>query len=243
MRVAILSDIHGNLEALLAVEQAMSKNAVDKIVSLGDVIGYGADPHACLKWVRENCTIAVLGNHEDAVLDDSYLPDMNIEAAKIIHWTKKQLTAIDLQMIASWPLQYSFQQACFVHGSPHHPEKFAYLIDSFYGRLAFEAFSDQLCFFGHTHCRACGTTRDGESVRWLQIEDEIKLERDWRYLINVGSVGQPRNNDPHAQWGLWDTVEQKMFFHKVDYDIEKAQKKILTADLPRHVAERLSIGR
>jgi len=233
-------DIHGNLEALEAVLADIRAVGVDDIYCLGDVVGYGADPRVCLQRVAETCGIRVRGNHEAALLGDAWIDRMNPAASAAIHWTAAQLTAEDLNEISTWPLVRVGADARLVHGSPDRPAQYDYVTGRFSIEDAFRAFPEFMCFCGHTHIPLVAVETAPGRMQVLQAR-KLMLERDKRYLINVGSVGQPRDGNARARWVLMADTPQ-ITFREVAYDVGRAQEKIRKAGLPEILAYRLSRG-
>lgn len=240
MRYAILSDIHGNLEALDAV-LADAASRADAIVCLGDIVGYGADPVACIERVAERAQLVVAGNHEHGVaglLDLDWFNDWAKAAAK---WTRRRLDRDHLGWLATRPLVGETDDATLVHASPARPAEWDYLVSADDGYEAFAAFSTRVCFVGHSH--RSGAWSLGSSGREHEPgATEVELQAGRRYLINVGSVGQPRDRDARAAYGVWDVDERRITIRRVAYDVATAQAKILAAGLPAVLAERLTIG-
>ncbi len=241
MRVAIISDIHSNLEALQAVLKNIRSTEVDEIYSLGDVVGYGADPAACLDLIQSACSIMLRGNHESALLDPSQTAEMTTNAAQAINWTRRQLTSRELGLMANWPMVRVGSDARMVHASPDHPGEFHYLTSRWDIENAFKFFSEQICFYGHTHQPAVAEEIIPGVLRILPPRS-FTMDEKCRYLVNVGSVGQPRNRDPSACWVLVTGHPPEVRFNSVVYDIRAAQEKILKAGLPSQLAERLAKG-
>jgi diadenosine tetraphosphatase ApaH/serine/threonine PP2A family protein phosphatase len=241
MKVAVFSDVHANLEALEAVLADIRAAHVDEIYCLGDVIGYGADPGPCVRRVRETCRVILRGNHETALLDESWLPRMNPAAAQALRWTARQLDARDVAEIGQWPLVRAGADARLVHGTPNEPAEFHYLQGRFSLEEAFRAFPEPLCFCGHTHIPLIAEEIVPERVR-IRSGPKIEFEDQPRYVINVGSVGQPRDGRKQARWVLVEDRPAGVEFRAVEYDIAGAQAKIHKAGLPEILASRLSRG-
>jgi len=253
MTIAVLSDIHGNLESWHAVLEDIQSFNVDDIYCLGDVIGYGADPYACIASVQKNCSIILQGNHENALLNPVEQSHMNSVAQTAITWTAQQLPEKVIETISSWPLVKVGTDARLVHGSPDEPLAFHYITYRMDVENAFRAFSEKVCFYGHTHWPAVAEEIVSNTSRVIKLaprmlskqkeEQVISLDEKTRYLISVGSVGQPRDGDARARWVLVKSDPSAAIFRYVPYDIEKAQQKILKAGLPEILAERLKYGK
>jgi diadenosine tetraphosphatase ApaH/serine/threonine PP2A family protein phosphatase len=241
VRYAILSDIHGNLEALQAVIAHAARD-VDACLCLGDVVGYGADPEPCIELVAERCQAVVGGNHEHAVAGLLGLDWFNPWARAACEWTRERLDEPHRAWLGALPLMCEVEDATLVHASPARPEEWEYLVSAEDGYAAFEAFSTRLCFVGHSH--VAGVWRQGSWGRdhWPRGHD-LDLDAGCRYLVNVGSVGQPRDRDPRAAYAVWDTEARRISFQRVSYDVRAAGTKILEAGLPQYLADRLAQGR
>jgi len=241
MRYAILSDIHGNLEALRAV-LADAAGQADAVLCLGDVVGYGADPEACLELVAERCQATVAGNHEHGVAGLLDLDWFNPYARAAAEWTRARLSDDARAWLGALPLVREVEDATLVHASPRQPDEWEYLLAADDGWGAFPAFTTRLCFVGHSHVPAVWAERSrGREYRLRP--DTIALEPGARYLVNVGSVGQPRDRDPRAAYALWDLEARRVTIRRVAYDVARAREKILAAGLPRPLGDRLLAGR
>ncbi len=235
----IFSDIHGNLPALL--EFFKNVDPSEKKVCLGDIIGYGASPSECLKLVRENNVTAIKGNHERALLEPEYRLMFSYLARNALEWTEKQLRSDDIDYICTLP-EYLFKdRTLFVHGSP--VELGTYIDNRQKVEEAFtrtEEMHASLCFFGHTHIPGF---YDHAGVFHYEIEKDFVLRADESYLINPGSIGQPRDGKTELSYCTWNAEKHVLRFHRVRYDITLAADKIRKAGLPNMLADRLFIGR
>jgi putative phosphoesterase len=247
MKLALISDVHANLEALQAVLQALTREDVDLILHLGDLVGYNANPRECIDLVREHEILCVLGNHDRAVLNPGLAEDFNILAYQAVIWSEQQLTDKHRVFLQQLPLNRIIQDRFLVcHGNPINPD--AYISLHFQGKhvlnmLRRDFSPATICFFGHTHRRAVWYRDIRGKVAQLPISEEpIRLDQENLYLINPGSVGQPRNRIPLASWAIFDTSEFILQFKLVPYNIDAAQRKILAANLPAYLAERLAEG-
>jgi diadenosine tetraphosphatase ApaH/serine/threonine PP2A family protein phosphatase len=240
VRYAVLSDIHGNLEALEAV-LADAATRADAVLCLGDVVGYGADPVACVELIAARAGAITAGNHEHAVAGLLDLEWFNPSARAAAEWTRERLDRDHVSWLATLPLVAETADATLVHASPRQPEEWDYLISAEDGFDAFGAFATRLCFVGHSHVP--GVWSLGSSgPEYLPGTIEADLEHGRRYLVNVGSVGQPRDRDPRAAYALWDVERARVAIRRVAYDVGRAQRKILAGGLPRLLADRLSRG-
>jgi len=237
MRYAILSDIHGNLEALETAVAYAGDQLVDLWVVLGDTLGYGANPNECFEWVLQNAAIHVAGNHERAVLDPRIRQWFNPEARAAIEWTGKILDDKFKMQIPALADTAQTPDADFCHGSLHEPGEFHYLFDYADARPTFAKMSKAVCFAGHTHVPGCICEND-QSSRDLE-PGILKLETGKRYVLNPGSVGQPRDGDVRLALGIYDHAAAVFEIARLEYDNVKAADKIRRAGLPRFLADRL----
>ncbi|MDR3012520.1 MAG: metallophosphatase family protein [Chitinispirillales bacterium] len=243
MKYAIVSDIHGNLEALLAVLKDIKRRKADRIVCLGDIVGYYPNPQRCIDLIGEVAVRCVAGNHDYAAIDKTDTRSFTFFAFSAIEWTKQNLTDAGREFLGSLPLIYEEGNAAFVHASPHAPEDFAYVLpdDDASVIKAFGSLKQCVNFIGHTHCPAIICRENGDILVRSGTSTEIK--DDNTYLINVGSVGQPRDHDNRACYAIYDTVKKTVAFHRVPYAYKVTQKKIRESKLHAFLAERLEKGR
>lgn len=245
MRYLIFTDIHGNLEALLAVLKFVQKKKIDYYIFLGDLVGYGASPNEIIQKVQNLKPISMIrGNHDKAVCGLDSIETFNPIAASAIYWTKTRILKKNndfLRRLKKGP-QIIQDNITICHGAPFDEDY--YIFGEFDAVEAFNYIKTPLCFFGHTHFPFVYTKRDN-SVEETFLEgnyNEIKIEKDVTYLINPGSVGQPRDRNPRAACAIYDSQMRKIRFYRLDYDIDEAQKKILEERLPPALAQRLSLG-
>ena len=238
MKVAVLSDIHGNAEALDAVLERCDALEIGRIVCLGDIVGYGADPGYCVDVIRDRADVLVAGNHDRAAVGLEDLSWMNDLAAEAIQWTMGVLTPSHVGLLTGLPLIHREGDQTFVHGSPEGPETFPYIFTASEAAAALKATDARLTFVGHSHRAFIYAEGMGEVA---SVEGSIEVP-DTRCLVNVGSVGQPRDRDPRAAFGVVDDEYTTLELVRVAYDLPRAQAKILEAGLPPFLAERLSSG-
>lgn len=240
MRYAVIADIHSNLEALEAVLEALSDQRIDKYVCAGDIVGYGADPKPCLDRVRDLCAVVVAGNHDWAVADRLSMEFFNPYAKAAIHWTREQLTDDDIRWLGELELEADLTaDAMIVHSTVHDPAAFDYLLSSYDAYLSMKALDKSLCFVGHSHIPITFLERGGLG---FTFNEEIELKRVVKAIVNPGSVGQPRDENPLAGYAIYDTVKRKVTLHRIAYDIDGACGKIEAAGLPQQLADRLRVG-
>jgi len=234
VRLAIISDIHSNLEALERTFQAIDEADVDAVYCLGDVVGYNADPSHCVDRVRECCDAVVLGNHDAAVAretDVDFLPADGQEAAR---HNRAQLSEAQRDYLADRPLTHTMANCTFVHATPDDPTAWKRLTSYPAAQTQFDHFETDVCFIGHTHSPA--VMADSLGI--------LRVRSGHRYLINVGSVGQPRDGTPKLSFGLFDTETFDYENVRLDYDAAATARKIRSADrLPDRLADRLEEGR
>lgn len=242
MKVAILSDIHSNLEALEAVRKDIDSIGVDAIYFAGDVVGYGPDPNACTRWVMENAELAVMGNHDIAALGKIDIETFNPNAKKAIVWNSEQMEDWAMDFISTLPMVKSQDLVTIVHANPQDPESWNYIFSLWDAEMNFSHFESTFCFVGHSHQPVIVGMDDSRQVSVLP-GDSFTVEEGARYLINVGSVGQPRDGNPEACFGLLDTDSGEFCFQRTPYEIGVTQEKMMSAGLPEPLAERLAEGR
>jgi len=240
MKYAVLGDIHANLEALEAVLADAERRGAEQYVSTGDIVGYNANPAECMDRLREIGAPAVQGNH-DHYASDTESPDFfNPIARKAILWTRHQLDAGHRQRLAALPMTLRIADFTIVHSSLFEPEKWGYIFDTGDAAASLLLQQTPLCFFGHTHSPAAFRMKEGR-VEFMPYET-LRLEAGWKYLINPGSVGQPRDRNPLAAYALYDDRQRTVSLHRVEYDMAATQAKILKSGLPEADAVRLSFG-
>ena len=240
MTTALISDIHGNLEALDAVLAEIETRRPRRVLCLGDVVGYGASPNECLAKVRERCELVLLGNHDAAASGGPEAARFNIYARVAAEWTAKTLTRENREYLQRLPLTSSEGSSFLVHASPACPRDWEYLLDRFDAEPQFHYFTEPICFIGHTHQPAVYMA-DPAGTKSLPLSN-VTLEPNRRYIVNVGSVGQPRDHDPRACFVVYHEAAGEIEFVRVSYDIEGAQAKIRAAQLPEVLAARLATG-
>jgi diadenosine tetraphosphatase ApaH/serine/threonine PP2A family protein phosphatase len=239
MRVAIFSDIHGNLEALMAVLEKLADFNIKKAICLGDVVGYGADPNACVAQIQESASVVMAGNHDWVAVGLADASLFNPIALAAIRWTTSQLTHDHADFLRQCPLFLDEDSVRYVHASPVCPDAWDYVSSPQWGRLALSKSECALCFIGHSH-KAFICSESGQED--VVVEGDLCLNPAHRYLINVGSVGQPRDGDPRAAFVIWDQDTGNLALHRVSYNVSAAQAKIRSAGLPGFLADRLSVG-
>jgi putative phosphoesterase len=228
MRYAVISDIHSNLEALIKVLDEIHKKHVDEIICLGDIIGYGANPDEVVELIRQEVKYAVMGNHDNALFDDSTFTKLNPYAKAALEYNFELLSDENKDWIRKLPMSLSFDRVLMVHASPSAPEEWRYIFTSEDAWIELSSFNEKICLIGHTHVPVVFKKKISES--------EI------RELINVGSVGQPRDGDNRASFGVIDTNDFTYENFRVEYNYRTAADKIISAGLPHFLGERLHKG-
>jgi len=243
MRFGILGDIHGNREALTAVVDAMRAEGIDEWVQVGDIVGYGPEPSACIDIVRDLGCVVCMGNHDAAVLGILDTAYFNNFARAAIHWTRGQLRQSDLDYLRSLQLVVQRPLYTVVHGTLHMPDQFGYVVSSVEARDSLQLQQTFMCFVGHSHVPAIYMQRaQGQLDVVFQSEAEVSVANHARVLMNVGSVGQPRDEDPRATYAIYDSTTKIAAIRRVKYDIAGVQRKLRQAGLPEMLAHRLSLG-
>ncbi len=240
MRFAIFSDLHGNLEATEAVLADAQEHDCTHFVCLGDVVGYNANPHECVEIVQKLDCPVVKGNHdEQASLKDSSR-DFNPLAEAAISWTRDHLSDADKEWLADLRMSRQVRDFTIVHATLDTPDQWGYIFKNLDAAASFTYQHTTVCFFGHTHVAEAFVRDDGvERIR----ADRLAIESSKKYLINTGSVGQPRDGDWRAAYCIYDTERNVVEWRRLRYDIAAAQRKIIKAGLPRLLADRLELGR
>jgi predicted phosphodiesterase len=247
LRYLILSDIHANVDALDSVLAAAPAGSWDRLLVLGDLVGYGAEPNAVIERVLSLEPLATIrGNHDKAACWVEDAADFNHIARAAAMWTHDALTAehrMYLQRLPPGPVSIDdFVEIC--HGTPFDEDHYIFGLDD--ATLALDAASRPVCFFGHTHLPVVYQRTATMDLPLVPLSDghvEVELQTGGRYLINPGSVGQPRDGDPRAAFATYDTGTRHLILRRVDYRVDEAQRRILDAGLPLSLAQRLAIGR
>lgn len=240
MRYAVIADIHANWEALQVVLNDTKEQKCTHYCCVGDVVGYGANPKECLDVVRAMNVPVVKGNHDEYCSSEDDLEGFNPHAAEAVIWTRKQLSTEDRQWLRD--LKYVRLVASFsmVHATLDGPQRWGYVFDKLMAAASFTYQNTSVCFFGHTHVPVA-FVRD--SMVRGGTYSKFRVEPGRKYFVNVGSVGQPRDGNPKAAYVVYDLDESTIELRRLDYDIPKAQKKIMEAGLPQRLADRLALGK
>lgn len=243
MVYAIISDIHGNVDALRATLNDIGQRNVDSVICLGDIVGYYPDPEECIKLVRENASYCVAGNHDYAAIGRIDTRNFTYYAFAAIEWTKKHLSDDSKAFLESLPLTVERNGMYFTHSSPSNPQDWVYVFpDS--EEAVFEAFNClvyRMNFIGHTHWPSIIVQDDDKII--LHSDHCIRVQDPQYYLINVGSVGQPRDFDSRSCYAIYDSESKEFALIRVKYDYGVMQRKVEENNLPQFLAERLAKGR
>jgi len=243
MRIAVMSDIHGSLEAFAQSIDDIERHKIDGIVNLGDAIGYGPQPEEVLNLLEKRRIPNILGNHELAVLDKKYRGDFSTQALRSLEQTLKYLTSASMRYLKSLPAWRELEGALMVHGCP--PDSATdYLNHMSFSEIK-ETFTSNrfdIAFVGHTH-RMMLMGYDGKDLQFDPLQQEtIQLRSKYQYIVNVGAVGQPRDGDPRAKYVIWDSDWKTLQIRRVDYDVDRVIALIGERGFLRRDAERLLTG-
>ncbi len=237
---AVVSDIHGNLEALETVLADIERRGITSVACLGDFVGYGAAPNQCIDLVRPRIETAVIGNHDLAAIGRLKLGYFNHEAAVAARWTDATLTEENRLYLESLPYTVEWHGIKLVHASPLEPGEWNYVLSPADAEAEMEAYEQTVCLIGHSHYPGA-FDHDGRHVTYSRLP-EVRLRDRHRYLVNVGSVGQPRDGDPRSAYLVVDEERRTLTHVRLEYDVARAMDRIRGASLPAFLAERLQWG-
>jgi len=243
MRYAIIADIHANLEAFTAVlDDIKVGGGVEEVWCLGDVVGYGPDPHQCIELLRQQNPVCVAGNHDWAAIGKIDTTYFNPDAAAASHWTTEQLSPEDVDYLTNLPLVIEKGDFTLVHGSPREPI-WEYLFSTSNARENFAHFKSKFCLVGHSHVPMVFRYDEAGDCSSNMFSPNIKLVLSKsRLIINPGGVGQPRDGDPRASYAIGDSETRTVRLYRIPYDIKATQSKMIEQGLPIRLANRLSYG-
>ena len=254
MLIGILADVHANLQALEAVLAWLDARGVDDVVCLGDVVGYGGDPERCVELVRERCSVTVRGNHDHAVFDPGLRRDFNEHARRAVERHAEILDEAEVAWLRSLPEVATKEGLVLGHAGFADPGAYGYVTEPAQATVELEAMPGRIGFIGHTHVPAIfWAAEDGEAERavpasWADAppvdsgEVSVRLEKPYRFLVNPGSIGQPRDRDPRAACAAFETDEDVLFLARIPYDVPAAQQAIVGRGMPAFEASRLAYG-
>lgn len=240
MKYAFISDVHGNLEALNAVLKDIRDKEIGELIFLGDAVGYGPDPNECLDILKSECSVMIAGNHDWAVLGYTDLEFFNPIAKASVIWTREKISREFLSALKTFPISKEIEnkKILLVHSTPKEPEKWHYLLTLWDAEINFHYFDNMICLIGHSHYPFI--IERLPSGEMLTYKSKAKLVKENRYIINVGSVGQPRDGDPRACYALID--DESVNIYRVNYNIEKTQEKMRAYGFQTSLIERLKRG-
>lgn len=236
MLIALLSDIHGNLEALQSAFNYIDQRNVDQIFCLGDIVGYGPNPNECVEMIKERSEIVLMGNHDSAAIGLANIEYFNDFAKMSTYWTIEALSDENKKYLHGLPYIHQDDQMIMVHSSPTNPSYWYYVLSIQDAKVEMQAFTQRICFIGHSHVPVIYSSKD------MYRQNSFVLEQKEKYIVNVGSVGQPRDGNPRLSFVIFDTKTQKIEYIRLKYKIEKTYQKIVEAGLPVFLAERLLKG-
>jgi predicted phosphodiesterase len=244
VKYGILGDIHGNLSALETVLAAMATERVDQVISVGDIVGYGAAPSECIALVREAGAVVVMGNHDAACIDRLDMVYFNPYARDAVLWTQTALSADDRRWLGALPLARHLEHCSVAHGTLYRPELFDYIQSPQDADPSLDVMPLRVCFVGHTHVPVTlMRLKDDPRQRTAYTTDpDIIVADASRALVNVGSVGQPRDEDPRTAYAIYDSDLERVWIRRLEYDIELEAHRIRSAGLPPMLADRLYLG-
>lgn len=244
MKYAVISDVHSNLEALSVALDEIRKREVSKVICLGDVVGYNANPNECCDIVRGVCDCIVLGNHDAGSVGLHSLSHFNTEAREACVWTSRVLTPENTKWLNKLSIKVTYEDFLIIHSGPSIPEHWNYIwsLDDAVNEFLF---FKEICFIGHTHVPVTFVKipyESGESRYNIITKNKFILKAGHQYLINPGSVGQSRDGDIRTSFAIYDSELKEVEIIRLNYDINGAQKKILDAGLPEYLSNRLLVG-
>ncbi|MBU2590681.1 MAG: metallophosphoesterase family protein [Nitrospinota bacterium] len=242
MKYAIFSDIHSNLEAFQAALDSMDREGTEKRIFLGDIVGYGANPNECIELLKNNSDLVLAGNHDYGLIGKTGLDRFNRYAKEALLWTKEVISEDNIDYLESLPIREEFDSMTLVHSSPKEPERWHYITNPAEATEQFPAFNTQVCFIGHSHHPIIiEMTQAGEISGGL--ESEMQIKSGHCYIINAGSIGQPRDGNPDAAYCLYDSEQGLAKIIRVPYNIKGQQAKMKKAGLPERLIDRIEHGK
>ena len=236
MKTAVISDVHSNIEALSAVFSELEQTGIERVICLGDIVGYGADPDDCLHLIKDKCEVVIRGNHDSAVSGSDEYSSFNPEAEEAIYWTRNRISEEWKSYLETLPMIFEENGIIYVHASPHKPERWSYIVSREDALFEFRYFKGSAAFIGHSHLSGI-FCHDGDT-----FDNEVILNEEKRYIINVGSVGQPRDGNSNAAYAVYDDKLKSVNINRVAYNVESAAEKIIDAGLPNFLSSRLTAG-
>jgi predicted phosphodiesterase len=242
MKVAVVSDIHSNRQAFEAVLEAVAESEAEELWCLGDIVGYGADPDACVELVRRHVAVCLAGNHDMAVAGELPLDEFSRGASLAAQWTREVIAPANLSFLADLLPEGREGQVGLYHASPRDPV-WEYVLSALLAELCLDAQAERICLIGHSHVASSFVRREGEPATGEPRREGATLDTSsGEWLLNPGSVGQPRDADPRAAWLLLDLDGHTASYRRTPYDVAGAAAAIRAARLPNSLAERLEYG-
>ncbi len=245
MKYGVISDIHANYHAMKNVLGFLYEEKVDLIINCGDVVGYGPQPNRCIEVIRnkEKC-LNIMGNHDWAVAWSEDMSNFRSTAGDVVRWTKENISEENLSYLKSLKSEKELDEFMFVHGSPMFPLS-EYIFTEKKAAKNFKKMKKGICFVGHTHTPVYYEKNKENKVKTFFFEENepVILQKNSSYIVNVGSVGQPRDGNPFASVCIYDSDSSVVRLNRVEYDIKKTQEEIQAAGIPQYLAKRLSMGR
>ncbi|MBI2570676.1 MAG: metallophosphoesterase family protein [Candidatus Schekmanbacteria bacterium] len=241
MKIGIISDIHGNLEALRSVYTALDDLDCGYLVCLGDIVGYGPSPNECVDLVRERCDAVLMGNHDCATVGQMDIAYFNPYAREALFWTRSQLSKENFNFLRDLPLTCERDSAIFVHSTPFQPHMWHYVVTPSDAMFQLAYFDQQVCFIGHSH-QPLMLSFESETTCRLHA-GEVTMEPEVRYLVNVGSVGQPRDGIPDSCFAVFDEEQSLIRLYRQPYAVGKTQEMMRKSGIHPFLIERLEYGR
>ena len=238
MKIAVISDIHANLEALKTALTYIQSQPIEQIICLGDVVVYGPRPNECVEFVRESCAHCLMGNHDHAVLGLTDVYYFNEYAREAVLWSRDQLTPANTAYLDNLPFTHEVGNILFVHSSPQQPDEWHYIFYDHEARQNLDQIRQRLVFVGHSHIPTVYSYNEGE---FLQERFLLDLKND-RYIVNVGSIGQPRDGNPKACFVIYDTDSALLEYVRLEYPVKVTYQDIIDRQLPAFLAMRLLSG-
>ena len=242
MRIAIYSDVHSNLEAFEAVLRDIDRQKVDKKIFLGDIVGYGPNPNECVELLKDNADTMLGGNHDWAAVDKTDASYFNPYARESMLWTKDALTDENREFLKTLSASKVDEEFQLAHSTPFEPEQWHYIMNYQDAQDSYPYLEKDVCFIGHSHQPIIIEFIDGANL--MPIRDMYKtLDKNRKYIINVGSVGQPRDSNPDACYLTIDTKTGDIQYRRVEYEVKRVQKKMTKHKLPKYLIDRIALGR
>lgn len=238
-KIAIISDIHANIEALIEVFKDIDKENVDEIICLGDIVGYGPNPNEAIDMVKEMVNYVIKGNHDEGIINEEVLFDFNEYGVKAIEWQKRILKNENLNFLSNLNFEMKFDTFQIIHGALSEP--FKYIFTIFDALEETKYLERDILFIGHSH-RAAVFDLNNKVFHSFRDGGEFILEKNNKYIINPGSIGQPRDYNPLSSYLLFNQEDNRLIFKRVSYDFEKTREKIINCGLPQFLGDRLIIG-